>query len=280
MPQPPAPSRKDGRAWLIWAREWLTRRQLHGDYNQLLQELNKEDFCQAIIDTYRPEVMKCPKTQEEWKNVAKRFASKWNYFNCVGALDGKHVAIKKRKGGGSLYFNYKKFHSIILMALSDAKYKLLFIDVGAGGAGDGGTWQKCNLARTVTNNRTGLPQYRNLPNDEEPIPFHIVADDAFALNPWLMKPYSHQSQDPTKRMYSYRLSRARRVVENAFGLLQMRWRVFGTTMQHDVQVCKKITLCSCVMRNLALQRYPLAGTDVDYEDQHHNVVAVLGGRSR
>ncbi|XP_064121773.1 uncharacterized protein LOC135226264 [Macrobrachium nipponense] len=218
--------------------------------------------------------MKCPKTPEEWNDVAKRFASKWNCFNCVEALDGKHIAIKKPEGGGSLYFNYKKFYSIVLMALSDAKYKFLFVDIGAeGGAGDGGTWQKCKLARAITNNRAGLPQDRNLLNYDEPIPFHIVADDAFALNTWLMKPYSHQPQDSTERIYSYRLSLARHVVENAFGLLQMRWRVFETTMQQDVQVCKKITLCPCVMHNLALQRCPLAGTDVDYEDQHHNVVA-------
>ncbi|XP_064097017.1 putative nuclease HARBI1 [Macrobrachium nipponense] len=266
----------------------MTWRQLHGDYDHLLQELNKEDrkghknflriypalfeemverltpilkkdtkirlaqevglklvvnlrhlasgndysslqysfrvskssisrfiplVCQAIIDTYKPEVMNYPKTPEEWNDVAKQFASKWNYFNCVGALDRKHVAIKKPKGGGSLYFKYKKFHSIVLMALSDAKYRFLFADVDAeGGAGDGGTWQKCNLARAITNNRAGLPQDRNLPNDDEPIPLHIVADNAFALNPWLMKPYSHQSQDPTERLYSYRLSRARRVV--------------------------------------------------------------------
>ncbi|XP_064081894.1 uncharacterized protein LOC135198255 [Macrobrachium nipponense] len=78
--------------------------------------------CQTNIDTYKTEVMKCPKTPEEWNDVAKRFASKWNYFSCVGAVDGKHVAIKKPKGGGSLYFNYKKFYSIILMALFDVKY--------------------------------------------------------------------------------------------------------------------------------------------------------------
>ena len=56
-------------------------------------------------------------------------------------------------------------------------------------------------------------------------------------------------------------------------LLQMRWRVFGTTMQQDEKVCKKIILCACVMHNLTLQHYPCAGTDVDHEDQHHNVVS-------
>ena len=346
----PKPRRKkDGRAGRIWVREWLTRRQIHGDYDQLLQELNKEDrkghknflriypelfhemverltpklkkmdtqlrnaqevglklavtlrhlasgtdytslqysfriskssiskfvplVCQAIIETYISEVMKSPKTPEEWNEVAKGFASRWNYFNCLGALDGKHVAIKKPKNGGSLYFNYKRFHSIVLMALCDAKYKFLFVDVGAeGGAGDSGVWQKCNLARAMYDNRAGIPIDQNLPHDDQPIPFHIVADDAFALQPWLMKPYSHQTQDPVERIYSYRLFRARRVVENAFGLLQMRWRIFGRTMQQDVSVVKKITMCACVMHNLALTKYPFTGAEVDHEDQHHNVI--------
>ncbi|XP_064114044.1 uncharacterized protein LOC135220644 [Macrobrachium nipponense] len=172
--------------------------------------------------------MKCPKTAEEWNCVAKRFASKSNHFICVGTLGGKHVAIKKPKGGGSLYFNYKKFYSIVFMALSEAKYRFLFVDVGAEGvAGDGGTWQKCNLARAITYNRAGLPQDRSLPNNDEPVPFHIVADDAFALKLWMMKPYSHQSQDPTERLYSYRLSRTHRVVENVFGMLQMRCESSG-----------------------------------------------------
>ncbi len=51
----------------------------------------------------------------------------------LGAMDGKHIAIKCLKGGGSLYFNYKKFHSIVLMALVDADYKFIWIDVGANG---------------------------------------------------------------------------------------------------------------------------------------------------
>ncbi|XP_064077724.1 uncharacterized protein LOC135195397 [Macrobrachium nipponense] len=192
-----------------------------------------------------------------------------------GSPGGEAHRNQKPKGGGSLYFSYKKFHSIVLMALSDAKYRFPFIDVGAeGGVGDGGTWQKCNLARAITYNRAGLPQDRNLPNDDEPIPF-IVVDDAFALKSWMMKPYSHQSQDPTERLYSYRLSRARFVVENAFSLVQMRWRVFRTTMQPDVKVCKNITLCTYVMHNLALQHYPCAGNNVDQEDQHHNVVQYL-----
>ena len=55
------------------------------------------EVCKAIIEVYKNEVLKCPKTPDEWKAVAEGFSSKWNYHNCLGALDGKHVAMKKKK---------------------------------------------------------------------------------------------------------------------------------------------------------------------------------------
>ena len=229
--------------------------------------------CQAIIDAYKNETLICPTTAEEWNKIASEFAKKWNYYNCGGALDGKHVAIQKPKQGGSLYFNYKKFHSIVLMAVADANYKFLYVDVGAeGSAGDGGTWYKCTLHEAIENNRVGFPEDSPLPHDDTPIPFHLVGDDAFALKTFIMKPYSHQSQVHHEKIFSYRLSRARRVVENAFGLLTSRMRVFGTTIQLQPAVVKIITMCGCVMHNLILDRYPHLANEVDNEDAEHNVI--------
>ena len=229
--------------------------------------------CQAIVDTYKDEVMKCPTTPEEWRLIADGFSKRWNYHNCGGALDGKHVPIKKPKHGGSLFYNYKKFHSIVLMAVADANYKFVYVDIGTeGGAGDAATWYKCTLNQALETNRVGFPEDSPLPNDDTPIPFHLVGDDAFALKTWLMKPYSHQSQVYHEKIYSYRLSRARRVVENAFGLLQARMRVFGTTMQQQPPVVRIVTMCGCVMHNLILDRYPNAVFEVDNEDAEHNLI--------
>lgn len=230
--------------------------------------------CQAIIDIYKPEVLKCPRTPEEWNQVAEGYSKRWNYHKCGGALDGKHVRLQKPSHAGSLFFNYKKFHSLVLMALADASYKFLYVDVGAeGSAGDGGTWFKCTLHDAIAEKRVGFPEDSFLPNDDTPIPFHIVADDAFALKTWLLKPYSHQSQVYEEKIYNYRLSRARRVVENAFGLLQARFRVFANIMLQRPAVIKSVTMCACVMHNLILERYSTRHLhEVDREAADHTII--------
>ena len=139
------------------------------------------EVCKAIIEVYKDEVLRCPKT-EEWKEVAEDFSSRWNYHNCLGAVDGKHVAMKKLPKAGSFYYNYKRFHSIVLIFIADAGYKFKYIDVGAeGGASDGGTWNNCTLHEALKDNRAGLPEPPPLPNDDKPVPYHFIADDAFAL---------------------------------------------------------------------------------------------------
>ena len=74
--------------------------------------------------------------------MARGFSERRNLHNVCGALDGKHVAVKCPTGSGSIYYNYKKFYSIVLMALVDSQYRFLFVDVGAqGSTSDGGVFR-------------------------------------------------------------------------------------------------------------------------------------------
>ena len=102
--------------------------------------------CDAIVAEFSEELIHCPSTSDEWKNIAKQFGDRWQLHNCVGALDGKHVAIQCPPGAGSLYYNYKGYHSIILMALVDADYKFIWAEVGSNGsAGDAQVFNNSEL---------------------------------------------------------------------------------------------------------------------------------------
>ena len=75
------------------------------------------ETCKAIYEGLKEEYIKCPSTVEEWKAIADAFFTKWNFPFCLGALDGKHIEITKPPGSGSENFNYKGYHSLVLLAL-------------------------------------------------------------------------------------------------------------------------------------------------------------------
>ncbi len=92
------------------------------------------DVCQAIIDIYEDEVVSCPSTEASWHGIANRFGERKQFQHTLRALDSKHIAIRCSKNCGSLYNNYKGFHSIFLLALVDDDYKFIWADIGANGS--------------------------------------------------------------------------------------------------------------------------------------------------
>ena len=70
--------------------------------------------------------MPVPK-MEEWREIAEEYHTLWNFPNCLGAMDGKHVVIEAPKNSGSLYFNYKGSYSIVLLAVVDARYLIVIL---------------------------------------------------------------------------------------------------------------------------------------------------------
>ena len=84
----------------------------------------------------------------------------------------------------------------------------------------------------------------------EPIPYVFLADRASPLGKPCLKPYSQSCLTPIKRIFNYRLSRVRRVTENAFGTLTNHFRVFTTKMCLDPDKAMIITLATLVLYNM------------------------------
>lgn len=88
-----------------------------------------EELCTAIYSELSPWYFR-DRTAQEWRIVAGGFQERWNLPNCVGALDEKDIAITAPPKSGSLFFNYKKFFSIKLLATCDAFYRFTWAEIG------------------------------------------------------------------------------------------------------------------------------------------------------
>lgn len=192
-----------------------------------------------------------------WRDIAEGFLKSWNFPHTCGAIDGKHIAVRAPPNAGSVYFNYKKFHSIVLLAVVDSNYKFIWATIGAPGSNsDTEVWNETDFKKLLERGELGFPEPEPLPQDNEDMPYYLVGDDIFGLRSWLMKPYSSRGLTNDERILNYRLSRARRVSENAFGLLVHRFRVLLNTAYHRPKTVKLITKTCVVLHNLWRTRYP------------------------
>ena len=123
----------------------------------------------------------------------------------------------------------------------------LFVDVGAAGrAGDAGVFADSALQKSLTINSLDLPDVVALQGISTKISHHVVGDDAFPLNARMMKPYPYRNLEKEKRIFNYRLSRARRVVENAFGILAHR--------KLSPEKVTDIIFAACCLHNLMVEK--------------------------
>jgi hypothetical protein len=89
----------------------------------------------------------------------------------------------------AVYFNYKKTFSVILLALVDANYNFIKIDVGSfGRSSDGGKFSHSALRKRMENRSLNIPPDSCLPGTNIEAPFVIVRDEAFPLKTYIMRP--------------------------------------------------------------------------------------------
>lgn len=51
------------------------------------------NICKVIVKRLMPEVMPQP-IESKWKQIAADYWNLWNFPNCLGALDGRHIIIQ------------------------------------------------------------------------------------------------------------------------------------------------------------------------------------------
>ena len=116
-----------------------------------------------------------PENQEQWETVALEFEKKWNFHHCLGAIDGKHIVMQAPARSGSFFFNYKKTHSIVLMAVCNANYEFTLLDIGdTGRNSDGGVFGNSDMGVAFESTLMKVPEPDNLPGTDIKCPYVLV----------------------------------------------------------------------------------------------------------
>ena len=147
----------------------------------------------------------------------------------------------------------------------DANYRFIYIDVGHNGrANDSAVFRDSVLNSAIQNNLLHWPENSV-----------IIGDDAFPLRPNLLKPFSIANLSLKQRIFNYRISRARRVVENAFGILASRFRILHGPIDLKPSTTDLVIKCVCYLHNWLITtaniNYFANGT-LDYEDLDTGII--------
>ncbi|XP_076243324.1 uncharacterized protein LOC143184746 [Calliopsis andreniformis] len=170
--------------------------------SQLLRKIIPQT-CWGICKTLKDEYLKFPDTEEKWQSIANYFQTLWQFNNCLGAIDGKHVQIVKSANSNSYFYNYKGTFSVVMLAIVN----------------------KLNIPNPT------MPEGTNLQ-----LPYAFVGDQVFPLMENLMKPYPDKNFSRQEKILNYRLSRVQRVIENAFGIMPSVFRIFHSVIGIDINV--------------------------------------------
>lgn len=151
---------------------------------------------------------------------------------------------------GSSNYNYKGTHSIVLLAICDANYNILFVDIGAQGRrSDSGIFTLSKFGIKFESEEMDLPEPKTISIGNVPMPYCIVGDEAFPLKSYLQRPYPGRQLSRERRIYNYRLSRARRTIENVFGILASQWRILRRPIIAELTTAEKIVQAIVCLHN-------------------------------
>ncbi|XP_041376825.1 protein ANTAGONIST OF LIKE HETEROCHROMATIN PROTEIN 1-like [Gigantopelta aegis] len=195
-----------------------------------------------------PKYVRIPKDQG-FLDILNGFEKVWGFPQCAGAIDGTHIPIIAPKEDHCDYYNRKGWHSIIPQAVVD--YRYVFIDVNTGWPGsvhdarvlgNSNLYSQCEKGTCFSQPKTPI-------GGVDMSPF-LIGDAAYPLLSWLMKPFRQtmETHDDIKH-FNYRLSRARMVVENAFGRLKGRFRLLTAVTLHNICEMRKDTFEEDWMNN-------------------------------
>ena len=198
----------------------------------------------AISNHLADKYIKLPRTEEEVNESCSLFFKKHGFPQCLGAVDGTHIAIKRPSESSTDYINRKGRYSLNIQAVAGHKY--CFIDESI-------KWPGCVHDARVFSNSSINTKLRNgsipksvkiILQNEPPVPACILGDPAYPLLPFLMNEFANGGKNQSEQFYGFRLSPARMIIEcpserlkARFGCLRRDMDINLNDLTHVIHAC-------------------------------------------
>eukprot|EP00794_Sanderia_malayensis_P014938 gene14938-16478_t len=201
--------KKQYRRKRIWVREIFQERESKGQFHTLLQELRLHDR-----EYYFRYMRMSPERFEHLLHLVAPFIKKkkCNSRRTISPAEQLAVTIRYLATGDSQQsFNFRYGRTTIC---------------SYGKENDAQIFNNSDIGQAFLQGQMNLPDPRDVHGHK--LPYIMVSDEIFGLKTWLMKPYPGRTNGlpQNEAVYNYRLSRCRRTIENAFGILTARWQIF------------------------------------------------------
>ncbi|XP_054843778.1 uncharacterized protein LOC129335367 [Eublepharis macularius] len=174
--------------------------------------------------------------------------------HCIGAIDGSHIPICAPGGRPDQYGNRKNFSSILLQGTVDASGRFIDAEVGWSGKNHDAFVFSHSAFCLAMDAGSLVPGNPCLDLDGVLVPPLVIADGAYPMRPWLMKPYGRSAVAEHHRNFDRRLCRARNTVERCFGRLKSRWRCLSRRLQVREQNVVSVVTAYVVLHNICEEK--------------------------
>lgn len=193
------------------------------------------------------------RSQQQLQEAKSNWYEKFEYPSAIGAIDCTHIRIEKPSGAiGNEYVNRKGYASINVQATCDEKHRFTSVDASWPGSVHDNRIFKNSEIHVDLSNRQGVV---------------LLGDEGYGIAPFVMKPFANPNS-PQEVHFNRIHSKARVVIENAFGQLKRRFPILKYMIRVKLERVPTYIIACCVLHNVAKELRDTATEDeqIDLDD--------------